>query len=238
MGRPFLTASWRDLIIASYSVPPDLLADRLLPGLSLDTWEGQPCVSLVGFQFLDTRVRGIRIPGHVNFPEWNLRFYVRRGVEERGVMFVREFVPKRAISIVASAIYNEPYETVSMRAEVEANSAAYTVTRRGRPHELRATLDDDPWTPDVDSIEHFFKEHRWGYGADRRGNTLRYEVIHPVWSVRRVTAHEINVDWAQLYGNEWAVMNGQEPLSVVYAVGSDVEVHPAGRLDQPLSAVS
>ncbi|MEO1129076.1 MAG: DUF2071 domain-containing protein [Planctomycetota bacterium] len=238
MGRPFLTASWRDLIIASFSVPPGLLSDRLLPGLSLDTWKGQACVSLVGFQFLETCVRGFRIPGHVNFPEWNLRFYVRRGVDERGVMFIREFVPRRAISIVARTVYNEPYETVAMRARVDSDAASYTVRRRGRSHDLRVELDGDPWMPASDSIEHFFKEHRWGYGADRRGRTLRYEVIHPVWSVRRVTSHTINVDWAELYGEPWAVMRDQEPLSVVYAVGSAVEVHPAGRLDQPRSALS
>ena len=49
-------------------------------------------VSLVGFRFLRTRVRGVAIPWHTDFEEVNLRFYVRRrapgGEERRGVVFV------------------------------------------------------------------------------------------------------------------------------------------------------
>src|SRR6516225_5763311 len=112
-GRPFLTARWTNLVLATYAVPPELLRPRLPLGLDLDLREGQAFVSLVAFDFRDTRVLGVPWPGYRNFPEINLRFYVRRG-DERGVVFLREFVPKRLVAWLARLLYNEPYLAAPM----------------------------------------------------------------------------------------------------------------------------
>ena len=104
----FLTARWSNLCLFTYAVPADLLRRRVPPGLELDRREGlagEAFVSLVAFDFLDTRVLGVPWPGFRNFPEINLRFYVRRptpdGGAERGVVFVREFVPQRLVAWMA-----------------------------------------------------------------------------------------------------------------------------------------
>ena len=76
--RPFLTARWRYLAMLNYEVPPEALAPLVPAGTELDSWQGKTFVSVVGFLFLDTRVLGIAIPGHRDFEEVNLRFYVRR----------------------------------------------------------------------------------------------------------------------------------------------------------------
>ena len=68
--------------------------------------------------FLDTKVKGFKIPFHVNFEEVNLRFYVRynhRGEWKRGVVFIKELVPKPALTFIANTIYKENYETLSMK---------------------------------------------------------------------------------------------------------------------------
>ncbi len=76
-GRtPFLTAEWRDLLILNYEVAPEVLAPFIPRHTMLDLFEGRALVSLVGFNFLDTRVRGLAIPGHRNFEELNFRFYI------------------------------------------------------------------------------------------------------------------------------------------------------------------
>src|SRR5215213_8997960 len=108
MARPFLTARWHNLFLATYPVPPALLEPRLPPGLTLDLRDGRAFVSLVAFEFLDTRVLGVPWPGYRDFAELNLRFYARRG-EERGVVFLREFVPRFLIAWLARKLYNEPY---------------------------------------------------------------------------------------------------------------------------------
>src|SRR3712207_2361719 len=98
--RRFLTARWHDLIMANYEVDPALLEPRVPAGTDLDLFDGRCFVSLVGFMFLNTRVMGLPIPFHINFEEVNLRFYVKRdlpGETRRGVCFVKEIVPRRAI---------------------------------------------------------------------------------------------------------------------------------------------
>src|SRR6185295_8830913 len=73
------------------------------------------------FQFQNVRFLGVAWPGHTNFPEINLRYYVRRAVGSeirRGVVFVREIVPRRAVSIIANRLYNENYITRPMRSDL------------------------------------------------------------------------------------------------------------------------
>ena len=101
----------------NFEIDPALLSPLLPPGTELDLWRGTALVSLVGFRFLDTRLLSVPIPFHRNFDEINLRFYVRptENPEARGVVFIREFVPRRAITLIANTIYGENYATTAMR---------------------------------------------------------------------------------------------------------------------------
>jgi len=231
MPRPFLTARWCNLILAQYDAPADRLRPYLPPGVDLDARDGRHFVSLVGFQFLDTRVLGVGWPGFRDFPEWNLRIYVRRG-DRRGVCFVREFVPQWFVASVARVVYNEPYRAAPMAMAVadaaDAVTAEYRVEWGGRVHTLRAVGSKPAVRPGPDSAEHFFKEHSWGFGTTRRGRLLRYEVDHPEWDVYPVRDYRVDVDWGLLYGPAWADMTGREPTSVVLAAGSEVSVYPKG----------
>jgi uncharacterized protein YqjF (DUF2071 family) len=236
MAFPFLTARWSNLFLATYAVPPDLLQKRLAPGLDLDLRDGQPFVSLVAFDFLNTRVLGVPWPGYRNFAELNLRFYVRRG-QERGVMFVREFVPQRLVAGLARLLYNEPYVaaplTSVMYDKPESLTAEYRLDWGGRTHTIMATGRKPAYRPADTSVEHFFKEHRWGYGVTRSGQAIRYEVAHPVWDIYPAEAYQVDLDWALVYGPEWQILKGAVPYSTVLAVGSPVSVYPKGRLASP-----
>jgi uncharacterized protein len=231
MRRKFLTASWRNLILANFAVPEELLRPLVPPGCELDRRDGACWASLVGFQFVDTRVLGIGWPGYRNFPEWNLRFYVSHE-RKRGVCFVREFVPQWTVATIARVLYNEPYRAARMTMEVkeqpESLSATYTVRWGKRLHSLRATGAQPAIRPPADSLEHWFKEHSWGYGTSRREKLIRYEVSHPEWDMYPLREFAFDVDWATLYGPEWAPMNGVPPASVVFAVGSEISVYPKG----------
>jgi len=231
MPRSFLTARWHNLILAQYAVPEATVRPYLPPGVEPDRFRDRCFVSLVGFQFLHTKVLGVGWPTFRNFPEWNLRIYVRHE-GRRGVVFVREFVPQRFVAWVARVIYNEPYRRGRLTMDIddtpESLTARYTVDFGGKVHELRATGTKPATRPGPDSLEHFFKEHSWGYGRTRRGKLIRYEVNHPEWDVYPVTDHRIDVDWAALYGPEWGDMTGRAPDSVVLAAGSEIAVYPKG----------
>jgi len=231
--RPFLTARWSNLAILTYEVPPALLEPHLPAGLELDRWGGAAFVSLVAFDFLDTRVWGVAWPGFRQFPEINLRFYVKRG-ERRGVVFVREFVPQPAVAWLARAVYNEPYLVAPIDSgAAEESSAVLTVRRlrwRGRTHAIEVAGSRPESRPAADSQEHFFKERQWGFGRDRRGHTLVYEVKHPAWDVYPVRSWSVDLDWTQVYGSPWGVLAAGKPSSVMLAAGSPVSVYARGPL--------
>jgi hypothetical protein len=227
----FLTARWSNLCLFTWPVPAELLMRYLPRGLELDLHDGQPHVSLVAFDFLDTRVLDIPWPGYTEFPEINLRFYVRHG-EDRGVIFIREFVPLRLVVFIAGAIYNEPYRVMPMQSRVAESADQITIrhelTFAGRTNRLSVT-GKKPFTyPSQDSIEHHFKEHQWGFGATRGGVCTRYQVLHPLWLTCRVTEWELDWDWAGLYGPEWSILQDVGPSSIILSPGSAVSVMPRG----------
>lgn len=227
----FLTAEWRYLAMLNYEVDPALLIPVVPRGTELDRWEGRVFVSLVGFRFLKTKVFGVSIPFHSNFDEVNLRFYVRRqeGVESRrGVVFIREIVPRFAIASVARAVYNENYIALPMGHEVRHDgsevSAAYRWKSAGGWCSMSVHGSGPPQALREGSEEQFITEHYWGYAAQRDGSTVEYRVEHPSWKVWKASAARFEGNVAQLYGREFASLLSRPPASAFLAEGSEVNV--------------
>ncbi|HEY9870155.1 MAG TPA: DUF2071 domain-containing protein, partial [Candidatus Obscuribacterales bacterium] len=223
------TAQWSNLCIVTYEVPPTLVRSCLPPGLEPDTRDNRTFASLVGLTFSDTRVLGIAWPGFENFPELNLRLYVRHG-PDRGVLFVREFVPHPLVVWLARAIYDEPYECAPLVVRTENNqdtlTVRYLLEYHGQAHTLSVTGSQARVVPPEHSLEYFLKEHRWGFGTRGDGTLMRYEVHHPVWAVYPVQSYSVQVDFARVYGPRWELLNGEKPASVILAAGSHIAVFP------------
>ncbi len=243
MARVFLSARWRDLVIVSYAVDPRLLESRLASGLELDLFRGQAVCSLVGFRFAETRVLGRRWPGYRDFPEINLRFYVRetRG-DRRGVVFVRELVRSRLVAGMARLVYNEPYVRARIDQRIEDDGihrrVEYGFTHGGGSGRMVVQAHATACVPHEDSSEHWFKEHQWGYGVTRGGRGIVYEVRHPHWGCHEVRSWSVDVDWGRIYGREWSHMREARPLSVILAEGSEIKVFAARALNQPRMEMS
>ena len=226
--RKFLSAEWRDLIMANYEVDPSLLAERVPNGTELDLHEGRCFVSLVGFMFLNTRVLGIPIPGHVNFEEVNLRFYVKRETPEetrRGVCFIKEIVPRWAIAFVARSFYGEPYERWPMGNDRSSDRVAYSWNRDHVSNNLGAVLGPGIGVPTVGSHGEFIIEHYWGYTKRSESRTDEYKVEHPKWELREVDSSEIDVEFGNVYGSEFGFLSNLGPYSVLFANGSEIAVY-------------
>ncbi len=232
-SSPFLTAYWANLLNITYQVPPELLAPHLPLGLELDVQKGQAFISLVAFEFLDTRVKGIKIPSHVNFPEINLRYYVKyRG--KRGVVFLKEFVPKFCIALVARRIYNEPYEAIGMNVLTEKTAKDIKITHnlsyKGFQHRISIQANNTFNLPADDSVAHYFKEHELGFGVNHQGQSLSYTVEHPKWQVYEGLEIDLKLDFGQLYGAKWAFLNESKAYFSCLAKGSSIKVFPAKEL--------
>lgn len=233
MNQTFLSAEWRKLLMANYVVPPELLAPYVPWGTELDFWQGECYVSLVGFMFLDTRVLGIPIPFHRDFEEVNLRFYVRRQTAQesrRGVVFIKEIVPKPAISLVANVVYRENYATQRMRHDWEIGSEQQRVSYEWKPlwgsEWYKMVALTEPTTQPIaeGSEAEFITEHYWGYARASGLRTNEYQVEHPRWDVYPVRSFDILGDFARLYGGAFGEILSRPPHSVFVAEGSEVRV--------------
>ena len=225
--QKFLTAKWNDLIMVNYEVNPALLTSRVPSGTELDLHEGRCFISLVGFMFLDTRVIGFLVPFHINFEEVNLRFYVRRTTNDetrRGVVFIREIVPRFAIATVARFLYGEPYECCSMTNRRDEISVMYQWQKGSSINGLSVERGDDLGVPVEGSHGSFIIEHYWGY-TKRGERTDEYKVEHPKWNLFSTKNESIEVDFGATYGGEFTFLSEQTPYSVVLAAGSNVSVY-------------
>ncbi|POY36079.1 hypothetical protein C3K47_12840 [Solitalea longa] len=226
----FLTAEWRKLAIANYAIDKSLLQKFLPNRTELDLWNDTCYVSLVGFKFENTRLKGFRIPFHSNFEEVNLRFYVRykeNGQWKRGVTFIKELVPKYALTFVANTIYGEKYETLPMFHKWETLGDQLHVEYKWKKNgwnQFNISAQQTPLDLGVNSEEEFITEHYWGYTKLSESKTSEYGVEHPKWQMYKVNDHSINVDFAAVYGQEFSFLTDQKPVSVMLAEGSEIIV--------------
>lgn len=205
-------------------------------GTELDSWQDTCYVSLVGFMFLNTRIKGFAIPYHTRFEEVNLRFYVRCKGEHgwrRGVVFIKEIVPRPALTFVANTVYKENYETLPMAHTWSLNEDRLEVEYRWKKKEwnsFRLTASPEPMLIEKESEHEFITEHYWGYTRISESQTSQYEVTHPRWMTYRVTDYAIDVDFSLVYGDPFAFLSRQEPRSVLLAEGSEIAVKAGSKL--------
>jgi uncharacterized protein len=241
-GRPrFLTGRWEHLAMISFACPAHLLQPLVPRGTELDAPDGIHRVSLVGFLFRDTRLLGVPVPFHRHFEEVNLRFYVRRpadGGDRRGVVFIRELVPRRAIAAIARLVYQERYLAVPMdhRVDVEdgripaGGTVEYGWRFAGARQSMRCVVSGPAEEVEPGSEAEFITEHYWGYAAQRDGSTVEYEVGHPRWRVHPVADALVEGDIAALYGRDFAGVLAAPPVSAFVATGSPIAVGRGRRL--------
>lgn len=233
----FLKAEWRKLALINYEVDPKILAPYIPAKTELDLHNGKCYVSLVGFMFVNTRMLGLKIPFHINFEEVNLRFYVKHKSEDewkRGVVFIKEIVPRRAISLIANLIYKEHYETCRMRHNWESNQEELTVSyawKKGKAwHSIQLIAENSQKPLDLNSDHAFITEHYWGYTRINDEQSFEYEVTHPVWNIYPVVQYQIDVDFEKVYGETFSFLNDLNPSSVMLAEGSEITVESAKRI--------
>jgi hypothetical protein len=212
----------------NYETDPSLLQPYLPAATEIDFFNRRTYLSLVGFLFLDTRVKGIPIPFHRNFEEVNLRFYVRRKAEDgwrRGVVFIKEIVPRRAIAWVARTFYNENYVALPMRHSIAQSELSYSWRINNDWNYIKARRAGEPALAAPGTPEEFITEHYWGYAAQPGGVTVEYRVEHVPWRIWQVETTAVHVSTSELYAPEFVAPLSAKPASAIVAEGSPVTVY-------------
>lgn len=219
----------------NYEIDPAIAEPYLPRGTELDFCDGKTYASMVGFLFLSTRLLGLPVPFHSNFEEVNLRLYVRRveeGLVKRGVVFVREIVPRWAIARTARAAYNENYISLPMSHRIEQDPlrVEYTWGSGPNPNRIAAQCTGDPIPLASGTLPWFIAEHYWGYAAQRDGGTLEYQVEHPPWRIWNTSECTLEAALEPLYGKQFVPVLSRQPQSAFVAAGSPVTVYHPSRL--------
>ena len=239
--KSFLTAHWKNLIMANYTIEPSLLQPYLPAFTELDLYNGKCYVSLVGFMFEQVKIKGIPIPFHTHFPEINLRFYVKHtgadGIVHRGVVFISEIVPRAAIAWVANNIYKEKYTAARMKHSVSLvdNNLLlnYSWHWKGKDNRISATVGNKLQPMQQGSEEEFIFEHYNGYAKVNDAVTNQYTVEHPTWKTYPINNYTIDCNFENFYGATFSFLDNAQPSSVFVAEGSPVVVRGKTVLTSP-----
>ncbi len=227
----FLTAQWLNLIFANYEIEPKILKKYLPFGTELDLWQGKCFVSVVGFDFRETAVLGIKFPFHTNFEEVNLRFYVRYkdgNNWKRGAVFIKEIVPRAMITFIANTLYKENYATHKTKKlwQITDNELLIRYEWLNKKHWnlIEVKAEKEKQNIIADSEAEFITEHYWGYAKANEDQTTEYEVVHPKWQIHAVKDYRIEADFVDLYGENFSFLVDTPPSSVFLADGSPVAI--------------
>lgn len=227
----FLNAEWRKLAFANYIIDKNILKDYIPYGTELDLWQGKCYISLVAMMFKNTRILGVKIPYHINFEEVNLRFYVKKFENrqwKRGVVFIKEIVPKSAITFVANNLYNENYETMKMshfwKDYDDQKTVEYYWGKSDENNFFKMTSGLEQREIKKDGETEFILENYLGFAKVRNQKTYEYIVKHPRWKIYNVQNFDLNVNFGSIYGKEFDFLSKVKPHSTILVEGSEVAI--------------
>ena len=230
MGRILLSANWTNLLVANFETDKEFLESYLPVGTELNDWNGKYFMSLVGFEFSNTKICGIPSPFYRSFPELNLRFYVKRKVNDhwrKGVVFIKEIAPSKLIGTVAGWLYKENFRALPLKHKTEKMDnkmqVVYSIDNGGEANYISAIIDTDPVEYDPETLEKFILDHYWGYTKVNKFSTNEFRVIHRPWHIYSADSFAIKLNAASLYGKEFDPWIN-EPFNVFMMDGSATKV--------------
>jgi uncharacterized protein YqjF (DUF2071 family) len=224
-----VSMAWRDVLVASWAVDPDVVAGRLPDGLEVDTYDGRAWLSVVPFVMGDVRPAGVPAFAGRTFRELNLRTYVT-GDRGPGIYFYNLDADDAVGVALARALFKLPYYRADVRVDRDGDDVDFR-SRRTHPGAPALEFDasyrpvGDPEPADSGTLEAFLFERYRFYAAGRR-RLYCGEVSHRPWRVAHADA--------AFRENDLFAANGFErPESVphlAYSPGVDVTAERVRRV--------
>jgi len=217
--------------MVNYEVPVEVLQKYLPKGVEIDLFNDKAYVSLVGFLFKNTKIFKIPIPLLGTFEEVNLRFYVKReenGNLNRGVVFINESVPYKAVALVANLLYKEHYVVFPTKHNSTNNQnskdISYEWLVKNKWNSIKVKANNISSEMIEGSFEEFIFEHYICYSKVNNTNTESYMINHPRWKINHILDSNIQCNFEDNYGKDFAFLDQSNPHSIFLAEGSDISV--------------
>lgn len=213
--------------MANYEVDAEFIERYVPKGCELDLYEGRALITVVAFGFRDTKILGVPIPFYRDFPEINLRMYVKRKEGDgwrRGVVFIKEIIPHRLPAWIAKTVFKENFHVMPVDVELDERFIIY---RWGEENYMGGIVQDKLCDWEAGTEEQFIGDNFWAYKRVNENKTLEFEVTHEAWKMCELEDVELNIDFEQLYGEEFAEaiqIYGSKPRIVFYLDGNGVGV--------------
>lgn len=174
---------WLNLTFLHWQFDPEQVQAILPHGLTVDTFDGAAWVGLVPFE-MEVQLPGqIPIPREGQFPETNVRTYVRGPDGTPGVWFCSLEAGRLSATAVARATYGLPYYWAEMTAENVGPAWRYRSTRKWPgPKNIRCDVDVTAGDAigEPSALERFLTA-RWGLYSTFFGHTLYAPITHDPW---------------------------------------------------------
>lgn len=212
--KQFLSSTWKNTFIITWEIEPELLMEHLPHKIGLYTYEGKALISLVVHNFENTKVKGIKMPFHVSFPEMDLRYYVKFN-NQIGVGFIQHIVPRYCISLWAKRIFNENYITLPMEYSIHENETSKVLHYRIWKNHHLFTIDFLANKESENPSFSLYNQVEYGFGKDKYGNTIQFK-FDKIIEYQSFTSLEyaIKMDFSILFGKKWGFLNDLTPINV------------------------
>ena len=182
--------SWQQLLFAHWPVPVSELRPLVPPELEIDEFDGTGWVAVTPFVLKGLRIRYLpQIPGADDFPEMNLRTYVRVG-DTPGIWFFSLDAASRLAVSAARTFYRLPYKNAQMSVRSADGGIEYRSRRLDRTAVLSARYRPigPSFHPAPGTLEYFLTERYALYVVLRDRTIIRGDIHHPPWDLQPAEA--------------------------------------------------
>jgi uncharacterized protein YqjF (DUF2071 family) len=201
LERPVMSQLWRNLTFLHWRYDAETIARTLPAGLTLDTFDGSAWVGLVPFVLAGVQPFGFpALPWISEFPETNVRTYVRGADGERGVWFFTLEADRLAAVLLARSWYHLPYRWAAMQVEKNESVVRYR-SRRSKlfgagTTEIAIEMGSAVETGELDD----FLTARFRLYAAAKGRIAYARIAHEPWPLRRGVVRTLNENLMQNSG--------------------------------------
>lgn len=215
---------WDRVTFLHWRFAPNIVQRLLPPGLTVETFGDAAWVGLVPF-FMKVRIPHLpTVPWLLDFPETNVRTYVRGPDGVPGVWFFSLAASRLAVVLAARSTYRVPYDWSRMSVQGDRHTMRYESRRRwpgprGARSLVEVDIGDVIEPAQVTAFDHYLTARWVLYGTWRR-RLLMATAYHAPWQLYRADLATCEDELVQAAG---LPANADAPV-VHWSPGVDIRI--------------